>query len=268
MLRVFVEGVGLVGPGLNGWGPSAAILRGEAPYEFVPAVVPSLDLLPAAERRRTVPTVKLALAVAHAAMLDAGCDPKDVATVFASSGGDGETIESILETLTTEAREVSPTRFHNSVHNAPAGYWAIATGCRAPSVSLCAHDATFAAALLEGALQASCDARPIGLNIYDAPYPKALGIARPILGSFGVGLVLAPTCSPTSVAALGLTLEHPSGPHAVMAEPALERLRTGNPAARSLPFLEALAKQRSARLSFENSGADALIVDVAPLKNG
>jgi hypothetical protein len=235
------------------------------PYAFAPAVLPPLDLLPAAERRRTVPTVKIALVIAQAAMTASGRDPKDVATVFASSGGDGETIEAILETLTTEAREVSPTRFHNSVHNAPAGYWAIATGCRAPSVSLCAHDFTFAAALLEAALQASSGARPVGLNVYDAPYPSALGLARPILGTFGVGLVLAPERSAKALAALRLTLDASSAPYSKMADPELERLRQGNPAARSLPLLAALAQNEKARLVFESAGADALCVEIEPV---
>jgi hypothetical protein len=269
MLRAFVEGVGLAGPGLPGWHESVAVLRGQAPYEFSPTVIPPLELLPPAERRRTVPTVKLALVVAHAALRDAERDPVRVATVFGSSGGDGETIETILETLTTtETREVSPTRFHNSVHNAPAGYWAIATGCREPSLSLCAHDQTFAACLLEAVLQVSFDSRPVGVFVYDQPYPRALGIARPILGAFGVGLMLAPEPSAKSIAALTLSLARDQGPSTALEDEGLERLRLGNPAARSLPLLAALASARAQRLVFENTGADDLIVEIEPLIDG
>ena len=39
----------------------------------------------------------------------------------------GQVIHEICEALATDEREVSPTRFHNSVHNASAGYWGIAT---------------------------------------------------------------------------------------------------------------------------------------------
>ena len=268
MLTAYIEGVGLVGPGLASWDAGAAILRGETPYSFGPTVIPALELLPPAERRRTVPTVKLALAVAHAALLAAGRDPTTVATVFGSSGGDGETIENILETLaTSEAREVSPTRFHNSVHNAPAGYWAIATGCREPSLSLCAHDQTFAACLLEAALQVHLDRRAVGVFVYDQPYPRALGIARPILGAYGVGLLLAPEQSEKSLSAITVSLEDGGVPTA-LDDAELERLRRGNPAARSLPLLAALAAGKGGRLVFETTGAQRLFVDVEPIAHG
>ena len=44
---------------------------------------------------------------------------------------------------------VSPTQFHNSVHNTAAGYWSIATGSQQPTTCLACHDATAAAALLK-----------------------------------------------------------------------------------------------------------------------
>jgi hypothetical protein len=47
----------------------------------------------------------------------------ETASVFTSSGGDGDVIHHICETLTQPGREVLLTRFHNSVHNAPAGYY-------------------------------------------------------------------------------------------------------------------------------------------------
>ena len=111
-------------------------------------------MLPA-ERRRAGATVKLAIAAGSEALAQAGRDPADMAMVFAASGGDGETVHEILAVLARSTREVSPTRFHNSVHNAPAGYWTVATGSRAPSTSLCAFDESFAAGLLDAAVQAT-----------------------------------------------------------------------------------------------------------------
>ena len=153
-MRVFVDGVGLRGPGLNGWQASCAILAYSEAYTPAPPVLPSSELLPPAERRRTVPTVRLALAVGSEAIMHAKRDPAVTASVFSSSCGDGETIHQIFEVLASPEREVSPTRFHNSVHNAPAGYWSIATQSREPSTSLCCHDASFSAGLLEAAVQA------------------------------------------------------------------------------------------------------------------
>ena len=121
MMRLYVEGVGLCGPGLDGWAASLPILGGLQDYVPAPAMVPPSALLPANERRRAAQIVKIALAVGAEAFAAAGRDPADTATIFASSGGDGETIHEILSVLASPHRELSPTRFHNSVHNVAGG---------------------------------------------------------------------------------------------------------------------------------------------------
>src|SRR5205085_5133320 len=114
---------------------------------------PSVDALPAAERRRTGAVIRLALTTGLQALANGGLSAAEVMTVFTSSGGDGQVIHEICEALASAHREVSPTRFHNSVHNAPAGYWGIATRSHAASTSLCAFDWSFAAGLLEACAQ-------------------------------------------------------------------------------------------------------------------
>lgn len=254
MMRVYVEAVGLCGPGLSGWSGSRSALAGIDPYLPASVTVPPTPLLPANERRRTVQTVKLALAVGTEAFAAAQRNPTDTATVFTSSGGDGETIHEILKALASSDRELSPTRFHNSVHNAPAGYWSIATQCHAPSTSLCCHDASFAAGLLEAAVQATVDDRAVALIAYDLPYPEPLNSVRPIGAAFGAALILTPQASEASLARLDIELRQKSGDASTMADAALEALRRGTPAARSLPLLAALAR----------SAAAALILDYLP----
>ena len=83
---------------------------------------------------------------------------RDRYTVFASSGGDSEVLDKICTALTLPDRPVSPTQFHHSVHNTPAGYWSIATGCTQPSLSLSAYDSSFSAGLLEAAALAWAEA--------------------------------------------------------------------------------------------------------------
>jgi len=46
-MRVFVEGVGIVGPGLQGWTASRAILAGEEAYRPGATMVAASELLPA-----------------------------------------------------------------------------------------------------------------------------------------------------------------------------------------------------------------------------
>src|SRR5262249_59375137 len=119
-----------------------------------------------------------------------------------AAGGDGQNCHEICEVLASAARELSPTRFHNSVHNAPAGYWGIATGATAPANSLCAHDASFAAGLLEALCQVVVDHTPVLLIAYDASYPQPIHSVRPIPDAFGVALLLAPPAGSRSLARL------------------------------------------------------------------
>jgi hypothetical protein len=246
-MQVYVEGVGLCGPGLTGWAASRPVLAGTNSYVPAPAIVPPSPLLPANERRRTVLTVKLALAVGTEAFEDALRDATETATVFTSSGGDGDTLHGILAGLASEHREISPTRFHNSVHNAPAGYWNIATHSHAPSSSLCAHDASFAAGLLEAATQAAVDNRAVGLIAYDLRYPEPLHSVRAIGALFGVALILTPWPTERSLARLDVEPRRGGGA-THMACPALEELRRSAPAASSLPLLAALARNEPAAL--------------------
>jgi hypothetical protein len=264
MIEVFVAGIGVRGPGLNGWTASRSILAGAAPFIATSVALPAPSVLPAAERRRAVPTVKLALAVGTEALQQAGLQAADIATVFSSSGGDGETIDAILRVLATAEREVSPTRFHNSVHNAPSGYWTIATGSREPSTSLCAHDGSFAAGLLDAAVQATVDRRPVALIAYDLSYPAPLSTARLIDSVFCVSLVLRPASDGGALASLRIRTRHDNGAPTVLAEPTLEEIRTGNPTARSLTLLAALAGASPTTVRIPSTPGMLLEITVAP----
>lgn len=247
-MRVFVQGVGLLGPGLNGWQASRAVLTGDAAHDWAPTVVTASDLLPPAERRRTGIPVKLALAAGREAFVHAERDAADTATVFTSSSGDGENLDHICATLASAERDISPTRFHNSVHNAPAGYWSIATRSRAPSTSLCCRDASFAAGLLDAAAQVAIDGIPVALITYDQPYPPPLHAVRPLAASFGMALVLTPQAIPHAFAALDVSYVAAGAAETTMADSGLESLRAGVPAARCLPLLAALARADSANV--------------------
>lgn len=265
-MRVYVESVGLCGPGLDGWVGSVPILAGVQDHVPVPVRVPPLTMLPANERRRAVQTVRIAVAVGAEAFAMAGRDPAATATVFASSGGDGETLHAILSTLAFPDPELSPTRFHNSVHNAPAGYWSIATGSTAASSSLCCHDDSFAAGLLEAAVQAMTEEQAVALIAYDVQYPAPLSEVRPIGAAFAVALVLAPVQTDAAFACVEVGLRPGSGA-SVLKSPGLEMLRRSAPATRSLPLLVALARGATARLTLDYLDM-VLTLDVTPMPDG
>lgn len=260
--RVWVEAIELLGPGLPDWEAACAVLAGNQPYAPAPVELPVPLRLSPAERRRAIPSVRLALAVAEGAVAKSGHDPASLPAVFAASGADGETIGAVLAALTLPSREVSPTRFHNSVHNAASGYWSLAVGCRAPAASLSAYDASFAAGLLEAGVQAMCGGFPVLLVAYDLPYPEPLHAVRPIGACFGVALVLNPARTDRAIADLRLDMAS-ARPATSCADAGLEQIRRGNPAARALPLLAAIAARATAAIHLDFAAA-ALEIGVAP----
>jgi hypothetical protein len=219
-------------------------------------------LLPPAERRRTGRVVKLALAVALEATQRADIDPTELASVFASSGGDGHNCHEICEALALASREISPTRFANSVHNAASGYWSIATGAKLESNSVCAFDASFGAGLLEALTQVCVDHESLLLVAYDTEYPEPINAKRPLQDAFGVAFVLTPDRRPSSLARLEASLEEDVSD--TMAEPALEALRMSIPAARCLPLLDLLARAEPGRAVIDYLDLSRAAVRVEP----
>ena len=180
--------------------------------------------------------------------------------MFASASGDLVITDYMCAALASDPRSISPTRFHNSVHNAPAGYWGIATGAMRPSDTVAAFDASFAAGLLEAAARIATDpASALLLVSYDAPYPEPLRQVRPIADVFGVGLVLdGGTSGPR--AEMRLADERATA----MDDPALEALRRGIPAARSLPLMRAIARGSAETVAIEYLDGRSLVVDFTP----
>jgi len=263
-MEVFVESVGLLGPGLTGWPASRAVLTGSAAYVPGELLLPAPEALPAAERRRTGLPVKLALNVGLDALARSSRPSDTLASVFTSSGADGQVIHQICETLAGAERDVSPTRFHNSVHNAPAGYWSIALRSRAPSTSMCCFDWSFVAALLEACAYCTVEGEAVLLISYDLPYPEPLHSVRPIAGLLGAALLLGPRATSSCFAKLDVQIEADGRESTRMQDPALEALRCGNPTGRALPLLRALAGPTAATLVFEYLNGSAVKLTLSP----
>ena len=261
-MRAFVESVAVLAPGLLGWDAARAVLAGESPYAPTPLAPPAPSLLPAVERRRTGTTVKLALAVGQEALASAGRETDSVATVFVSSGNDGDVINDICITLAGPDRQLSPTRFHNSVHNAPSGYWGIAAHSRHASTSLCAYDWSFAIGLLEAMAQIQVEREEVMLVAYDTPYPLPLGGIRQVVEPFGTALLLTRNKTPKTVAGIAVSLDSRPGEVSRMDERGLERLRVGNPCAHALPLLASLAGGKEKRVVLERSASQTMTLDI------
>lgn len=238
MTPVKVCGIGLLAPGVPDWNEGRTQLQSLGRLLSLPFPRPSPEVLPANERRRASDTTRVALEVARQAIDGARIAPADMATVFVSADGDGAILHQICDILAT-TREVSPTRFHNSVHNAPAGYWSIAMDARRSATSIAAGDGSFSAGLLHAWTHVRVENMPVLLVAYDLPLPFPLSECRPLGAGFAMALLLAPHAEAgmkeISVEAIDDRPDAANPPEWI--PPAV----WAAPAARSLPLLAALA---------------------------
>lgn len=262
-MRVGLEAAGVVGPGLTGWPASREVLAGRVAYRPEPLAPFVPGILPANERRRVTATIRIALQAATETL--AGCrhDPRDIASVFVSANGDLEISDRICSALTLAERPVSPIDFHNSVHNAPAGYWAIGTHCNRASTSISGGAASFAAGLIEAATQVLAEAQPVLLVAYDLPPPATL--ARPEHGGtpFAAGCLISPAAPAHGLGELVLRPVASTGDRG-LANALLEALRAGSAAAQALLLLESIAGETGNHCILPYLDGGGLRIDYTP----
>lgn len=266
-MNVSIQGIGLLAAGLEGWRAGRAVLAGTEPFAPVAVPDPEAALLPPNERRRSSDCVRWAVHVAQEAIAQSGLDPREVPTVFASSGGEMGVLDTLCRTLAMPERVISPTLFHQSVHNTASGYWSIATTCQQSSTALSCYDDSFAAGLLEAITFVCVEQRPVLLVAYDLSVPAPLNEARPITNGFAVALVLVPP-SDYSLSGVRLRLDeaHQDEPTSLV-DPVLERVRQENPAARSLSLLSAIAADRPQSVRLTLLDSQQLILEIDPCRN-
>ncbi len=258
MMQVFIQGIGLVMPGVESWRQGQVILKSPEQFDLAAPLPPvAKSLLPANERRRTTALIQMALHAAEDAVKDV---QQSMATVFASSCGDLPIVDKIMQALTLPSRPVSPTHFHNSVHNAPSGYWSILAASTQASTSLSAWDESFSAGLVEATTQVLAASKPVLLVAYDYPSPQRLTGKRQITAPFALALVVAPS---GEGAQLNLSVEQ-SGSDTSMKAASLETLRLANPAARSLPLMQLLASSQQGEVYLPYTNDQKLKVSVQP----
>lgn len=240
--QVFVEGVSFWAPRLPGWDVAAAVLAGVAEPPAAALRRPSPELLPPAERRRAPDSVALAIEVAARACAAAAIDPARLPSVFATTHADLVITDYLCETLVKTPLLTSPTKFHNSVHNAAAGYWCIASGCHEPYTTVSVFGYSYAAGLLETFMQVASDGNPVLYVAFDI---ESCGPLTPVAvsrGLLGVGLVVAPGRSVKTVAQLSWSVRPGGSDDMTHAEPRNAGLVEGNAMASCLPLFEALAR--------------------------
>lgn len=258
----YVHAISFVAPGLPDWLHTRDVLRGERSYEPADISVYQPNLLPPNERRRASPAVRMAFRIAEELTQNATHRADELASVFSSSDGDLAIAHRICNALADTSRLVSPTDFHNSVHNSAAGYWSIAANAKGPSTAISAFDHSFAVGLLEAHAMVQVEQLPTLLVVYDIPAPKPLHDRRPLAIAAGVGLLLS-TQATNAIASISIKMQ--SGITSTC-DRELEALRNSNPAARALPLLQAIAKQTSALIHIDTDNEHGLNIDLRTMR--
>ncbi len=256
-LTATIEGIGFWSRGLPSWDAARAFAVDGALVD-PPPTRPSPQLLAPNERRRAPETVAVALEVALAACRAAGREPATLPSVFASMHGELAITDYMCATLADQPQTISPTRFHNSVHNAAAGYWTIGTGAMQPATAISAFDATFAQGLLEALVQLATGSEAVLLVGYEAASAGPLARVSRSEGLLGGALVLsrAPRAGATRlrIELIDGDVEPGAGPLAIHG--------SANAMAPMLPLFDALAASRSSQVALKAGPGRILQVEI------
>lgn len=244
MTDLDIAGIGIWSPFFPDWpafcdGINSGNWQSNAPLQ--PGLIPSR------ERRRAPQSVKMAVEVLDQACNMASMDPAGAATVFSSAMGDMQITDYLCKVLVAPPRLVSPTRFHNSVHNATTGYWSITRHTHAPTSAISALGYSASMAFLEAAVQAAEEDTPVLMVSQEMAAPAALRIICPSDYPVSLALLLTkPGLFPDPLASFQFGIQRKSidwpGLH-----PDLEESFNENFGSRLLPLISAIASVGSAR---------------------
>lgn len=238
MIEADLLGVGVWGYQFSNWADFVTGIR-TGQWQEGTGLKPAL--LSSNVARRAPRTVKMAVEVMHQACLMASVSPEDLVVTYSCAMGDSDITDQLCRTLASEPRLLSPTLFHNSVHNAPVGYWSISTGTHAPVNAIAAYEHSAPVALLEAAIQVIEENTMVLLVTQEVQMPKALASECASRSPFSSALVLARKGAHAAPLA---TLKLAAGEGAAPWPPLPEGLRarlSGNPGATLVPVLAALA---------------------------
>lgn len=164
MNPAYLRGVGL-------WTPEyanpEAWCRGESGPRA--ATKPEAALLKGALRRRASPLTRMSVEVLEQATSAAGANPGAITTIWATAHGEHGTAIRLLKMMRRGDGKLSPTHFHNSVHNTPSGYASIAAANGLPSTTLTGGPELVASSFLEAFCHLEAGAGEVVIVMADEP---------------------------------------------------------------------------------------------------
>ncbi|MFO7562544.1 MAG: beta-ketoacyl synthase chain length factor [Enhygromyxa sp.] len=177
-LRGYLRGIGLwtpAHPSFESWCAAGM------PEDFAGSPAPSTAKPPPAEllhprlRRRTSTFTRATVTALEAATAQGGASLDDLRIVVVSSFGEIETTVELLAQLADPQGPVSPTKFHNSVHNTATGYMSIASGNHREATALAAGAHNLEIAVLELLAGLAADGGDAVLIIAEEALPAPFG---------------------------------------------------------------------------------------------
>ena len=203
MKRTYVRGIGFW---TTGYPNIKAWTEGRADSE---TEKPDANLLQGPLRRRATPLTRMSVEVMQQALEMGGGNIAETPSIWATAHGEHSTAIGLLGMMLKGEGKLSPTKFHNSVHNTPSGYASIAAQNRSPSTTLTGGTELVASALCEAGAMVSHLDREVVLVLADEPLMTPFDspeTARPLATSF----LLSPNPSQALGAVSGLKRRSPS----------------------------------------------------------
>ena len=267
-MKIRVSGIGIWAHGIANW--EAFQDWRQSPDTLSPsaeATAPPADIIPPREKRRVPLITRMAIEAGIQACRMASVDPGQATTVFTSCMGDTDVTDYMCRVLATPAKAMSPTRFHNSVHNATSGYWSIFTGGQHSGGFVGAYLQSFATALIEAATLTISENKPALLVMYDIANRNPMHDACPIDAPLAYALLLHAAGDTTEGRDISLTVVSGRDEEKSEREDTtafhFEQPGNLNPAANGLALLAALDDTGSQQLHFAAGNGSVLNVSVA-----
>jgi hypothetical protein len=262
-LTAKIVAVGAWGCEFRNWSDLQKILNGET-IEDDGAKGPKPDVIPANERRRAPLPVRLAVESSWQATQSSSLNAEDLSCVFVSALGDTQLTDYMCKVLAGENKQLSPTKFHNSVHNAAAGYWTISTGCMKAANSVAGYEESVSLTLLEALTQIDNERSPVLLTFYDAPVSLILKDLLKNDYPFAVSLILVPDSM--DIEGINISAEVlPSATEWPLLKTSTETLNAlyqSTPTARMLALLEALVNGSNDQIGMPLSAGTSMRLTV------
>jgi hypothetical protein len=233
-----ILGAGIAAPGLPDWPSLQRALAGQALASDT--TLPPSALLSPRERRRAPAAVKLSFSAAEQACSMAALAPAVPVAVFSSGMGDLDITDYMCRTLAESPELLSPTRFHNSVHNAASGYWSIGAGATGDVTAISGWQDSVTAGLFEALSRIACDPQPVLLVMYDDTASGPMRDLWPCLFSFSAALLIGPPGQASALARLQARAIDGAESRPNLPSTLIDRMND-NPAARVLPLLALIA---------------------------